>query len=337
MMPGVLYPWMLALLPLAAIPWWRRAAPARSYSWLALVPQDRLSTLADLLLRALGSVAIALIVLGLSGVYLPQGSVERIGRGAEIVLLLDRSTSMDQPFTTVRPRGDWLALRPTRARDSKGHLARQLLAQLAAKRTQDSFAMVLFSTYPIPMLGFTHKPDVVQAAIAASGNGRGLSETDLGQGLITALQLFAHRAYAGSRVLLLVSDGGAHLDPDTQKRIGYLLRRYRVTLYWIYLRSYGSPGLTPDRHLGSGEADTVPEHFLNQFFAHTGTPYRAYEAENPQALKRAIADVGRLQNLPLRYSERVPRRSLSDLCYGLALACTLLLAAAYALMRRRER
>jgi mxaC protein len=337
MMPGALHPWLLLLLPLAAVPWWRRAAPARSYSWLALVPRDRLSTAVDLALRALGSLAIALIVLGLAGLYLPQGSVERIGRGAEIVLLLDRSSSMDQPFTTVRPRGDWLALRPTRARDSKGHLARQLLAELAAKRTHDSFAMVLFSTYPIPVLGFTHKPDVVQAAIAASSNGRGLSETDLGQGLITALQLFAHRAYTGSRVLLLVSDGGAHLDPDTQKRISYLLRRYRVTLYWIYLRSYGSPGLIPDRQIGSGDADTVPEHFLNQFFAHTGTPYRAYQAENPQALKRAIADVGRLQNLPLRYRERVPRRSLSDLCYGLALAGTLLLAAAYALMQRSTR
>jgi mxaC protein len=334
-MPDVLHPWVLALLPLAALPWWRRRAAAHAYSWLALVPRDRLSTAADLLMRALGSLAIALIICGLAGLYRPQGSVERIGRGAEIVLLLDRSSSMDQPFTRTRRMENWLALQPQQTRDSKGQVARRLLSELAARRVHDSFAMVLFSTYPIPVLGFTHKPQVVQAAIAASGNGRGLSETDLGQGLITALQLFAHRAYTGSRVLLLVSDGGAHLDPDTQKRITYLLRRYRVTLYWIYLRSYGSPGLMADRQVGSHDADTVPEHFLNRFFARTGTPYRAYQAENPQALKRAVADIGRLQNLPLRYRERVPRRSLSDLCYGLALACVLLLTAAFALTRQR--
>ena len=56
-------------------------------------------------------------------------------------------------------------------------------------------------------------------------------------------------------------------------------------------------------------------------------PYRAYEAENPEALKRAIADVGRLENLPITYQDLVPRRDLTAHAYALALAAVLLLFA----------
>lgn len=59
-----------------------------------------------------------------------------------------------------------------------------------------------------------------------------------------------------------------------------------------------------------------------------GTPYRAYDAENPRDLERAIADVNRLQNLPIRYTDLVPRRDLSGLCYRLALVLVLLLIGA---------
>jgi len=35
----------------------------------------------------------------------------------------------------------------------------------------------------------------------------------------------------------------------------------------------------------------VPEVFLHRFFGSMGTPYRAYEAEDPESLQKAIADV----------------------------------------------
>ncbi len=63
-----------------------------------------------------------------------------------------------------------------------------------------------------------------------------------------------------------------------------------------------------------------------------GSPYRAYMAENPEDLERAIEDVGRLQNLPIRYREEIPRKDFSRFCFGLSA----LLLALVALSNRLE-
>ena len=57
-------------------------------------------------------------------------------------------------------------------------------------------------------------------------------------------------------------------------------------------------------------------------------PYRAYEAESAEAIKGAIADIGKLEQTPLVYTERIPQYDLSRWAYVLAaLALGLLLAA----------
>jgi mxaC protein len=98
-------------------------------------------------------------------------------------------------------------------------------------------------------------------------------------------------------------------------------------LYWIYIRSFRSPGLLADKDVDAPTAETVPEHFLHEFFSGMGVPYRAYEAENPEALQKAIDDVNRVERLPLQFTEVLPRRDLSQLCYGAALVSALVLLA----------
>jgi hypothetical protein len=46
--------------------------------------------------------ALAALVFALAGPYRPETTVERVGQGAEIVLVLDRSRSMDQGFAPLR-------------------------------------------------------------------------------------------------------------------------------------------------------------------------------------------------------------------------------------------
>jgi mxaC protein len=336
-------PWVLALLPLAVIPliWDGRAK--LQYSWLGLVPRDYASTVLAWALRAVGVLAIAALLLGLAGLNRPASRVERIGRGAEIVLVLDRSRSMDQAFVSAETKkalpqayreGQNLLQdnssfnRFDSRRESKGHIARRLLAEFTANRQQDRFGMIMFSTLPIRVLEFTQKQDAIQAAITAGDVGRGLSETDIGLALEDALSYFDNRPYTGSRLILLVSDGGDHIDPDVRVRITDLMRKHRVALYWIYIRSYRSPGLMADSDAPPENADTVPEYFLHRFFSGMGTPYRAYEAENPEALQEAVADVSRLENLPITYFDPVPRRDMSQYCFGAAFALTLILLAA---------
>ena len=95
---GVVHGWVLALLPLAALPFLRPRSAAIPYSWLGLIPRDPLSTRIEHGLRVIGALSIAALVLAASGLHRPEYQVERIGRGAHMVLLVDRSTSMDRPF-----------------------------------------------------------------------------------------------------------------------------------------------------------------------------------------------------------------------------------------------
>lgn len=317
------HPWLLLLLPLALLPLLRAAAPTATYPWLDLIPIDRVSDALGWLVRLLAAIAIAAAVLGLAGPYRPEIGVERVGRGAEVVLLLDRSRSMDQPLYTARRPEEYLPAFGGPSPGSKGSVARRLLAEFAVKRKADMFGMIVFSTFPIPILPFTQKQDMIQAAITAGDIGRGLADTDIGKALLSAAAMFDQRPYSGSRIILLVSDGGAQLDGDTRTRIRNALKRNRIALYWIYIRSFRSPGLSADAAEPQSDAETVPERSLHTFFRSLATPYRAYEAEDPEALQRAIADVNRLENLPIHYREQLPREDLAQLCFGTALAATL--------------
>jgi mxaC protein len=320
---GVEYPWVLWLLPLSLAPLIFPRQNSVSYPCLMMVPRDRLSEAVGVVQRIVPALLIAILILAISGLFHPPQEVERIGTGAHIVLLLDRSRSMDQPFGGQAFK-DPLA---SKGFDSKGTVARRVLSDFVASRGEDMFGMVVFSTYPIQVLPLTDKQEVIQAAIQAGNIGRGLSETDVGLGLIQAIRFFESRPYTGSRIVMLISDGGAKLDLRTRKRIENLLKRHRVALYWTYIRSRNSPGIWNDID-NPASGDIAPARALHKFFASMDTPYRAYDTENPQALERAIADVNRLQNLPIHYTELVPRRDLSGICYGIALVLLLLMIAA---------
>jgi len=339
-------PWALLLLPLALLPLWAGAGTALASAGIASMPRDRSSSLLTGLLRLTAVLALAALVVGIAGPYRPEVPVERVGRGAEIVLVLDRSRSMDQGFAGLRSPSTVVGTGPEaldyyskqRAREaqaSKGRVARQLLSDFARQRPEDRFAMIVFSTVPIPVLGFTQKPDLIHAAINAGNIGRGLSETNIALALQSALTMFEGRPYTGSRIVLLVSDGGDRLDKDARQRITELAQRYRVAFYWIYIRSPRSPGLMPGQSEPPGTAEAVPEFFLHRFFESLEVPYRAYEADNAEDLQRAIADVNRLENLPISYVDTLPRLDLSGYADAAALAAVLLLLAANLVEIRR--
>src|SRR5919198_897222 len=127
-------PWVLPLLLLALVPLLRQPAQRRTFAWLGLLPQDRMSDAIGYALRALHALAIALVVIALARPYRLDEPTQRVGRGAEIVILLDRSRSMDQgySFNTIAER----VTRFSRT-EPKASVARRLLSQFAARRTED--------------------------------------------------------------------------------------------------------------------------------------------------------------------------------------------------------
>ena len=318
------HPWALLLIPLAVLPFLRSRRDTLPFSYTPWLPPDPAGQIAGWLWRALASITIFSIVMALAGLGKPQTEVSRVGRGAEILVLMDRSRSMDDRMLP----SDWrkydrsVLLYHLARGQPKAKVARDLLAKFVGQRPDDRFGLMFFSTKPLSVVSFTQHDEVVQAGITAAGVGRGLANTEVGRALLAAIAEFDRRAYSGSRIILLVSDGGAYLDPPTQQRILAGLARNRIALYWIYLRSYNSPTLDDTEPERAG----APEIALHEFFRTLRTPYRAYQAEVPEDLAKAVADVGRQQNLPLDFLEQVPRQDFSRrFIVAAALGCVLLL------------
>jgi mxaC protein len=312
--------WLVAL-PLALLPLVRTASmQARVVSTLALWPRDAASVWVDRALRTLGALAVAATVVALAE---PQGSerqVERIGRGAEVVFVFDRSSSMDNPFRRDEAPGFFL---PPGSELSKAAAARRIIGRFVTERQHDAFALVLFSSQPMAFLPFTQKANVVLAAMDASRIGRGLGNTDIGRAMLAGAAYFDQRPYLGSRVVVLVSDGGAHLDADMRTQLTSALKRNRVGLYWLYLRGSHGRKLVLDGSATAEETASIPEQSLHDYFSKLGLPYRPYDAEQTDAIQRAIDDLSRLEQQPIQYTERLPRRDGTSPAAAVALAALL--------------
>jgi mxaC protein len=329
------HPWALLLLPLALLPWLPNRRHMSDYPSLLLLPVDPLSDAFGTLLKGLATLAILACGVAIADPFFSPEPAAHVGRGAEIVVLLDRSLSMDQSFAGKPRSPGATGVDAVSGGESKNAAARRLLSEFAAHRDHDLIGMVAFSTAPIVVTHFTEKQDVAQAAIAAGGIGHGLADTDMSRGLSAALDMFRDQPYNGSRVILLVSDGGAKLDIAARQHITEVMKREHVALYWLYLRTRRSPGLLADRDVTSEEQDAVPEHFLHQFFSTMGSPYHAYEAENPDSLAQAMSDIDRLQSLPIRYELPRAHRDLAVVAYAIAFVGAALLTLASALEIRR--
>ncbi len=309
MMLMVAHPWLLLALISALLPWFNSGIVNKTIPSLAIIPADRSSRLFDLLLKMVGCLAFIALVLGAAGLYRGEQRIERIGRGADMVLLLDRSNSMDNSFAGRAPSG---------ALEAKSTVAKRLLTEFIDRREQDRIGIATFSTMAQFVLPLTRNKAALTAAIAATDT-QALAYTHVAKGLALALSYFEHLDYRGQRVLVLVSDGAAVIDAEVQQQLRTAFKQLGVRLYWLYLRGEGSPGFDTapdDPRLDTPQS--MPERYLNKFFNSLDTHYRAYEVTSPEAMGNAMADIDALENQPLRYWQTVAREDWSGVCYACA-------------------
>lgn len=312
---GLSQHWPLLLLPLAGLPWMLRGQPHWLHPALQGLPQDPLSVWLERAWKITLSVLMLALSIALAKPFLNAQMVEKVGRGAHVMIVLDRSASMNEPFVS---KGD------AQARLPKMQVARDVLKSLVKQGQDDLMGMVTFSTSPILAAPLGNDRAYVQAALEATEAG-GMGFTAVARGVGMALDYFADQPVTGARAIVLVSDGGAHLDGKTQDMLRAMFMRQQAALYWIYLRSEN--GVSLKQSLAEGEnIDAYPEVALHEYFQTLHVPYRMYEAENPQAVKAAVRDIAKLKNKPARYLEPVSRQDLSQYAYWLAwlAACALL-------------
>jgi mxaC protein len=307
-------PYLLFLLPLAALPFVLDVLNRQSFPSFEGIEPDRLSHAIGIGLRVIGAIAIASLICGLAGISLRQRTVERFGQGSHIVLLIDRSSSMDETFAGQEPSG---------GAESKSHAAKVRLKQFVEKRAHDQFGVAVFSTAPIRTVPVTDSKQIVLAAIDAIDQ-RSLEYTDVGRGLALSLSMMDEDKSEASRAIILVSDGAAVIAMKVQEALRREFARRPLHLYWLYLRTKGSNGIfgppPPDTE---DTATNLPERHLHAFFESLHVPYKAFEAESPQAVSSAIAEIGKLEQTPIVYAEHIPQYDLSRWAYGLAMLALL--------------
>lgn len=308
------HPWALVLLPLALVPFWLKSRQGQMYSWLDIVPQDRVSDIANFAVKLVTALLLASIVIAIAG---PQGAeqqVQRIGKGAQTVLVIDRSVSMDHPFAGDASSG--------RAAEIKSAAARRLITRFIDSRPDDMMGVVGFTNSALYGIKITANRAAIHSAINAATSAA-INQTNIGAGITKGVTLFDEIQSSGSRAIILLSDGAGKLSPRVQQKLREQLNGKDINLYWIVLREPDDISIFTDREYDEENAPTVIA--LDRFFASLKTKYKAYEADNPAALQSAIQDIDAREKNAVQYTVTIAGRDYARDFIVLALVLGLLL------------
>jgi len=311
-------PMVLALLPLALAPFFFSALRPSFIPSLQAAPPDLVSRLLAGGLAVLAAMTITAALLALAGLHEARGSTTKMAEGAEVVILIDRSGSMNETFAGRQPSGQ---------EGSKTSAAKRILSAFFSGDAHDLVGVAAFSTSPMLVMPMTDHQAAYEAAIAAIDR-PGLDYTNIARGLALALSMFKPGFISRSRAILLVSDGAALIDPKVQEELRADFQKIKVNLYWLFIRTAGSQGITDRPKPGQDTPQAMPERHLDLYFKTLGVPYRAFEAEGPQAVADAVEQIGRLERHPIEIEEALPRTDFTTLLSGIAWLATLLLMAA---------
>lgn len=309
----LLHPWALLLLPIATIPFLLKRNQGQVYSWLAMVPEDKASDIANFLIKVIS----ALILISLVGALAsPMGApkkIVKVGKGAQTVFVIDRSVSMDQPF----------------AGSINGHVAeiksaatRRLITKFIDARPDDMMGVVGFSNFALYGIKITTRRDAIHSAIDAATS-PAINQTNIGAGLIQGISLFDNIQNSGSRALILLSDGGGKLSAAVKARIQALLASRNLNLYWIVIREPNDVSIFTDNTYSEDEApDAVA---LDKYFKSINVKYKAFEADNPSTLQSALEDIDSKEKNIIQYSVYKPAHDYSTNLITLAFILSLLI------------
>ena len=309
----ILNPWAFALLPVALLPFWLKGHQGQHYSWLDIIPEDQFSDRLNLAVKVIMSLLLLCIVIALAA---PRGSdeqVPRVGKGAQTVMVIDRSVSMDHPF----------------AGDSSGHVAeiksaaaRRIITQFIDSRPNDMMGVVGFTNSALYGIKITTNRDAIHSAIVAATS-PSLNQTNIGAGLTEAVGLFDNIQNSGSRAVILLSDGAGKLSPRVKFLLSERLKSRKLSIYWIMLREPGEASIFSKDEYEEGR--TPNSIVLHKYFQSLGLKYKAYEADNPETLQSAISDIDSREKKIIKYTETIAGYDYSKIFMISALVLVLLM------------
>lgn len=307
-------PWALLFLPIVFAPFVYKSHQGQMYSWLEMMPKDRISEIANLVIKVIVALLLLSIILALAS---PQGAskkIQKIGKGAQTVLVIDRSVSMDHPFAGQTTSG--------RAAEIKSAAARRLITGFIDNRPDDMIGVVGFTNSALYGMKITTNRDAIHSAVNAA-TGAALNQTNIGAGITEAVSLFDQLQSSGSRAVILLSDGAGKLSPRVKFKIKEQFKNKKLNLYWIVLREPDDISIfTKEVYTEDKMPDSIK---LDQFFKSLNIKYKAFEADNPTTLESALQEIDSKEKNMIQYSVRIPGHDYSKNLIMLALGFSLLI------------
>lgn len=305
---------LLWMLPLALLPLLSHGLRQFDFPGLEDWPRDRVSDFMRWGLRGMACLTVLCLLLAAAGPFAEGGIASRVGKGAEIVVVLDRSGSMSESLAGISSTQTLPGNKTPEGFVSKISTARNVLEDFMRLREADTFGLVVFNSSPISVAPLSSDRDLPKAALK-SAEARSVGFTAMARALGMALDYFRDRPLTAQRLILLVSDGDAVIEGEDRAYLQQQFNRLHTQLIWIYVRGDREPSILT----GATDSNSLSMH---RVFGDMGMSYQAFEVTNEEGLHKAIEEVGRLTNLPTRYEYRLPRQ---DLAAPLYLAAMLLL------------
>jgi mxaC protein len=311
----LLHPWALLLLPLALVPFLFKSYQGQIYSWLDMMPEDRVSDIANLVVKSMIATILACIVLALTAPQGPDQKIHKVGKGAQTVVVIDRSVSMDNPFAGDSTSG--------RAAEIKSAAARRLITSFINARPDDMIGVVGFTNSALHGVKITSSREAIFAAVNAATSSS-INQTNIGAGLTEGMSLFDDIPSSGSRALVLLSDGAGKISPRVKQKISERITAQKLNLYWIVLREPDDISIFgKDQNYVTDNLPPVIE--LDQYFKSLKIKYKAYEADNPTALQSALQDIDSREKNVIQYTVSTPGHDYARDIIVVALVLSLLI------------
>jgi Ca-activated chloride channel family protein len=312
-------PWFFALIPLLLVLYFVRRrsgadAPAAlgfsSVGWLPARGRDR----TRLVLNLLYALAILAVTVALARPQKGLRENELSGKGVDIMLALDVSTSMRSE--DFQP-------------DNRLFVAKQVAQVFVGERPHDRLGLVIFAGTAVTQCPLTLNHALLSDLIQRVDFGMVEDGTAIGQGLATALNRL-RQSRAKSRVVILLTDGDNNrgaIDPLTAAE---LARALGVRVYTI---GVGTTGIAPmpidDPAMGRRyvmQPVVIDEATLRGIASRTGGKY--FRAKDSQALAAIYRQIDQMEKSDLTSAAYSDWRDRGP---DLALIAALLLAVGFAL------
>ncbi|MGJ8619174.1 MAG: vWA domain-containing protein [Methylophilaceae bacterium] len=320
-------PDFLWLLPLALLPLISHGLKQFDYPGLANWPHDTFSRILKWGVRGIASMTLIALIIAATAPFTEGGTATRIGKGAEIVVVLDRSGSMSEGLKGREyNRQDAEAGKSNDHFLSKIEASRKVMLKFMQERSADTFGVVAFNASAISVAPLSADKALAESAML-SAQSQSTGFTALGRALALALDYFSDRPYTATRLILLVSDGDAIIEPEDQVILKQAFAQQRVQLMWIYVRGERELSILDTVIAGDNEiitqndieyANNKQSASMHEVFNQLGIPYHAFEVDSEEGFQQAIKAVSSATNKPTRYTFRLPRKDYGVYFYLLS-------------------